>query len=188
MERQEGFRAEIGKTTYFNGFKIEAYQVEESFPDASDTALHEAKHVVAGIDDGAIIEKVSIIPGRGYLGITQFNRFTASGAAAPHADGHSGTSWDVYLIESHKESVDSSGARGRRSILRNAKHVKKVAQELDKRGTLTGPDVTRIYQELEAGEEIRIDITAENGMKNHFETRSNNLFVMIPNQELFLSS
>jgi hypothetical protein len=184
MERRGGIEVEIDKTSYLNGLKIEAYHTEDAFKGASDTALHEAKHVVAGIDDGAMVEKVSVIPGPGYLGLTQFNRFTSAGAAAPHADGHSGTSWDVSIIEMSGESVMGASVRGRNSILRKAKHVRKIAQELDKRGTLHGPEVAQIYRELEEGEEIRIDITHNSGDKKSFSTRTNEQNVFVPSHEL----
>lgn len=184
MERRAGIKVDVDKTTYVNGLKIEAYQAQEKSFGASDTALHEAKHVIAGIEDGAMVEEVSVIPGPDYLGITKFNRFTEAGAAAPHADGHSGTSWDVSLIEMHGGSVISAGVRGRNSILRKSKHVLKVAQELDKRGTLHGPEVMQIYRELEEGEEIKIDIRTPDGNSNSFLTRTDESFVEVPFQEL----
>lgn len=182
MERRGEFQATIGKTNYINGSKVEAYYAQNPFQQASDTAEHEAKHVVAGIDDGASVEMVSVIPGPGYLGITQFNRFTEVGAAAPHADGHSGTSWDVSLIEMRGGSVMSAGIRARNIIRRKEKYVQKVAQELDQHGTLTGGDISRIYREVEEGEEVIIDIRTPDGKKESFETRTNEQIVDIPKE------
>lgn len=182
MERQEGIQIGIDKPTYHNGIKIEAYKIEDSSKGASDTALHEAKHVVAGIDDGANIEVVSVVPGPGYLGITRFNRFTDAGAAAPDADGHNGTGWDTHLIEKHGGNLMSARVRGKSSILRRPKHVLKVARELDRRGTLNGSEVMQIYRELEEGEEIRIDITDIDGNKKTFTTHTNenNVYISAP--------
>ncbi len=136
---------------------------------------------------------VSIVPGPGYLGVTQFNRFTEIGAAAPHADGHRGTSWDVSLIEAKGGSVMAASISARNVIRRKEKYVQKVAQRLDQHGTLNGGDIDRIYREVDEGEEVIIDIKTSDGKRNKVETRTPDQIVnipteMIPDQELALAA
>lgn len=159
MERRGEIQAQIGKKIYFNEAQIEVNYAEDPFAEASDVAWHEAEHVVAGIDDGAYLELVSVKPGPGYLGITRFNRYTPAGAAAPHANGRRGTSHDLNVIRMHGDSETSAGIRGLNSIRNKPKHVRKIAQKLDRDGTLYGNDVNIIYKEIDLGEEIIINIT-----------------------------
>src|SRR5690349_20517754 len=55
------------------------------------TARHEAKHVVAAMETGTSVSKVTIIPGEGYLGLTVLSSPNAIAALAPHSTGESGT-------------------------------------------------------------------------------------------------
>ena len=79
------------------------------------TARHEARHAVAAEANGTRVVFASIIPGPGYLGITQLSAFDAIAAAAPHAHGDSGTGHDVSIIEHAGESVGAAGAAAKNS-------------------------------------------------------------------------
>src|SRR5438309_2024694 len=94
-----GVELSIGTTEIAPGYKAEVtpkFDLENK--PKSETSIHETRHGVAGIKNGSYVRRMSIIPGPGYLGITELDRFDAIAFMAPHAAGCDGTGHDVSVV------------------------------------------------------------------------------------------
>lgn len=174
----ESIRVEIGSTQYIGDSKVEVSYEEEPFAPTNETDEHEADHIIAGVEDGAHLIKASSRPGPGYLGITMFDRYTAAGAAAAHANGRDGTSHDVRVIRNNGDSVTAAGIRGLNNLRRRPRHRQRVAQELHKHD-IDQHDVDRIYTELEEGIPVIVDFKKPDGSTEKIKTKTNESFVDI---------
>lgn len=128
----------------------------------SDTAYHEALHAATAPRK---VEMVSIVPGPGYLGITKFSSFDAAAAAAPHAHGKSGTSWDTTLIAMQGGSVSGASAEAKSRLAGKGEHVEAVARRLEVVKSMSGGEVREIMRRVDVGEEVEITITSASGEK-----------------------
>lgn len=127
---------------------------------ASDTAVHESLHAGTAPEK---VKRVSIIPGPGYLGITEFSQFDAPAAAAPHHRGMSGTSWDEYLILANGHSPEAAGAAANARLVGKDEHINILSRRLEAEKTLTGRQVVETMNRVENGEEVVIKIKRKNG-------------------------
>lgn len=139
---------EAGRTHYIGEFKLTLdapLTYKKTVP--GGTAIHEAKHVVAALQNGTSVESVTIIPGAGYLGLTKLSRPDAVAALAPHATGESGTSYDVFIAS----QIGAAGAESAaRSIINgNMEKVEAVAQALEENKSLGSGDINRTIYKLD---------------------------------------
>lgn len=157
---------------YVNGFRVEAHALHRRKPTPSETAYHEAEHSVVAEKNGTFVKRATIVPGPGYGGLTEMTRPDPIAAAAPHAQGRSGTSYDVFIIGLMGVSVGSA-ASAAQSILRgNQEHVEAVASELEDKRTLSGEEIRQVMTDVEKGKEVVVFIRSPKGEEQRISERS----------------
>lgn len=139
------------------------------------TARHEAKHVVAALETGTQVSKVTIVPGEGYLGLTELLAPNAIAALAPHETGESGTSWDVHIAE----RIGAHGAaQAARSIIENnMDKVDAVACALEDYNTLDSFGIKRAINDLKKPTEqfgiLRLELPTGEKVEDKVQVRDN---------------
>ncbi|HYM65506.1 MAG TPA: hypothetical protein VES68_03425 [Candidatus Sulfotelmatobacter sp.] len=177
-------RIEAGRTQYIEGFKINVEIVKpknKTIP--GGTAIHEAMHVVGAIENGTGVKSATIIPGDGYLGLTELSRPDAVAAMAPHSMGASGTGYDVY-VAGLMGNAGSSESAARGIISANMDKVEAVATVLEEKGTITTGDINEAVDELKSPKPKigTLSIQSKNGeqRKERVEIRDN--IVIVPDK------
>ena len=97
-------------------------------------AIHEAQHIVAG----SSTKRATITPGPGYLGMTEFNKFSPIGAIAPYAFGSEGAGYDVWLLRQLGYDIGSLARVARRRLYGREDEIYAVASLLQERRTISG--------------------------------------------------
>jgi hypothetical protein len=106
----------------------------------SNTAMHEAKHFVVGEKRGAGPKMASIAPTTEFKGITIMSKYDAAAAAAAHADGMSGTSWDLHIIQASGDNVHAAVTTARSILSDSKEEVEEVAIELEEKKTISNSE------------------------------------------------
>lgn len=171
--KESGVQLGIGSTSYVEGAKVSVNKVAEadSAP-VSETAIHEAEHVVAAKKNGTGVRLVTVIPGPGYNGLTQLDRFDPVAAAAPHGRGRRGTGWDIYLVGAMGHNVGSASKTGSNIVEANPHLVNAVAKKLDANKTLDGFDVDEAMRKAEEDrrkQEVEIIFEMPDGTRQKIE-------------------
>jgi hypothetical protein len=141
---------------------------------------HELAHAFG---DPANVLFITIIPGPGYAGATYFKgAVSPRAAAAPHAYGYDGTSYDLHLIErsGYKVSDAVSAARG---VLEGKEFEMAAAgHALAAAGTLSGEAFRYIIANARKGPELVLRIIGADGAEESRRTvkAANDEFVEIP--------
>lgn len=183
MASPEMLRIPVGQTFEFGGSSIEVTSnLLSRNTNPSDTATHEATHAVVARAHGTGVKKASVIPGPGYLGITELSNFDAVAAIAPHAMGHDGTGWDVYITQAQGHGVDTAGSVARGYVHAEKEVITEVAAHLDNKGTLSGYEIDAIRNDVKQGESVTIRRVDENGREEVIKTRATDGIVMLPSR------
>lgn len=139
------------------------------------TARHEAKHVVAALETGTQVSKVTIIPGEGYLGLTELLAPNAIAALAPHETGESGTSWDVHIAE--RIGAHGAASAARSIIENNMDKVDAVACALEDHNTLDSFGIKRAIEEAQKPKEqfgiLRLELPTGQQIEDKVQVRDN---------------
>jgi len=139
------------------------------------TARHEAKHVIAALETGTQVAKVTIIPGEGYLGLTELMAPNAIAALAPHATGESGTGWDVHIAERIGAHGAESAARS--IIENNMDQVDAVACALEDQNTLDSFGIRRAINEAKKPKEqfgiLKLELPTGGKVEGEVKVRDN---------------
>ena len=144
---------------------------------------HELAHAFA---DQERVTLITIIPGPGYSGATFFSGpVNPKAAAAPHAYGYDGTSYDLALIESEGHSVSAAVSAARGVLEDKEEEMDAAATALVANGgTLGGSAFRHIIANVKKGPELVLRIISPNGaeevrtIENH--RADDNDFVQIP--------
>lgn len=173
---------EVGKKKRLaNGVEIVASKLKEQIINPSDTARHEATHIVVA----GQIRRATIIPSGNALGSTEPVEMTAAAAMAAHAMGHDGTGWDEFLTKFLLRVNPESAASVARAVLANKEEeLQAVAEELEEKKTIGQYDVERAYQKAERRRQridrAKIVVLRPNGKSEEHELESHHNIVMIP--------
>ena len=132
---------------------------------AGGTALHEARHGTAAELNGTRVLFATVVPGKGYLGLTALSSFDAVAAAAPNAHGDDGTGADVQMIQEAGHSVGGAASSARNILASREAQlmVNAVAFALDRHGTLSGRDIREIIRHVKEGEVLEITVIPPEG-------------------------
>jgi hypothetical protein len=131
----------------------------------SDTAHHEATHAVVGEKTGTSVKIATITPGPGYGGLTELTGYNAIAAAAPHADGCDGTSYDMALVEQVSGSTSGAIDAAKATIASNREVIHGVASLLDEKGSANGTEIRDRIKRIEHGADIQIELITPDGEK-----------------------
>lgn len=132
----------------------------------SNTAVHEAKHAgVAEKRKPGSVKMASIVPGPGYLGITEMHSMDAVAAAAPHAHGMSGTGFDVHIIGQMGADVHAAGAAARVIMSANEDETDEIAYALEEKKTMSGSEIRWAMQNIDLRNEVVVFIFSPEGKK-----------------------
>jgi hypothetical protein len=181
----------INETRYINnGYRISAEpqstNVRKVVP--SDTAHHEATHIVAAEKNGTSVVRATIIPGPGYLGLTELSRPDATAALAPDATGHKGTGYDVRVAEvitNGNIGPASNAARG--IIYSNMEKVEAVASILEEKKIMGNYEIREAMDSVDKNrkEENKATVVVKNpeGREQRFtDVNVKNGVVMVPGE------
>jgi len=161
-------RIGLGESGYTsNGAKVSVEIIDplSISNNPSNTAIHESLHAVTA---GEKVKKVSIVPGLGYLGITELDSFDAAAAAAPHAFGMSGTGHDEVLVEYSGVSISSADSSAKSKLQGKERHVMSVAGYLENKKTITGNQVKRVMDRVDKGENVFVKIEKPDGDEDSY--------------------
>jgi hypothetical protein len=190
--RSPEFTIGIDKTQYINGYQIHVQSTKSEEPQITPgtTALHEAKHAVVAIRNGTGVKNVTITPGPGYLGLTELTRPDPVAAAAPHADGCSGTDHDVHIIAIMGADLGASSKVAAGITASNREEIKAVASLLEAKRTLSGGDIDetiKAVQNKKNGQtEALIIIKAPDEKEQTLKSSVKNGKVMLPGKWIAL--
>lgn len=121
--------------------------VFENLTQGGETTGHEIDHVL-GAEGPDEVEYVTNIPGTGSKGKTVFKRPNRVAAAAAHANGRSGTGWDMMIVRSSGDEGSAiSAAKSRLSS--NARYRPVYESELEKTGVVTGGRLKELKMEVD---------------------------------------
>jgi hypothetical protein len=137
----------VGETTVLgNGTRVEVVKRKKPKKRRSfgATAIHEARHAVTAEANGTSVVYATIIPGPGYLGLTQLSSYDAAAVAAPHAHGDDGTSGDEAILAQEGHSVEGAGAKARAILADKSEQVEAVAEALQQKGSISGGTIRAI--------------------------------------------
>lgn len=148
----------------------------------SDTAHHEATHSVVALANGTGVKSASVIPGDGYLGITELTRFDAVAAVAPHAIGHDGTGWDLYITQAQGHGVDNAASVAKSIVSGERDIIQEVAAHLDEKGSLSGGEIEAIRQDVKKGESVTVTVKGDNNTEEVIQMRATDGVVMLPSK------
>lgn len=179
----------VNQTQYINDSRLSAERqstnVRKVVP--GETAIHEAKHAVAAVVNGTPVKEVTIIPGPGYLGLTELGRPDPIAAAAPYATGSKGGEYDVSVIPLMGGDVNSASSAGRSIIYGNPEAVEEVASVVEERKTITGYEVkqamNRVGNKRKEGEKATVFIKNPDGREQRItDVNVKNGVVMVPGE------
>lgn len=168
---------------YIEGFKFSIEpqtSVKKTIP--GSTAVHEAMHVVAALENGTGVDSATIVSGNGYLGLTRLTKPDAVAAMAPHAMGSGGTGHDVFIagIIGNAGAAESA-ARG--IINSNMDKVEAVATVLEENRTIGSGEINSAINEITNPKPrmatLFIETPTGEQIKERVEVRDN--IVMVPN-------
>lgn len=167
----------IGQIQHFeNGTKVGVVSKEKPPKRVGGTPLHEAIHAALGYLDGVNIVKVSIIPGPGYLGITQFDRFSGIAAVGPHAHGCDGTGWDTHITEATGHSVSSLIGPALAMIAAHWEGIQEVAAAVEEHGEIGHGEVVKAMKRgsrrQEGISDVEIMIQKPNGKTEKIQSEA----------------
>lgn len=170
------------RSRYIEGFKFSIEPqtpVKKTIP--GSTAIHEAMHAVAALENGTSVDSVTIVPGDGYLGLTKLGKADAVAAMAPHSMGKAGTGHDVFIagIIGNAGAAESV-ARG--IINSNMDKVEAVASVLEEKRTIGSGEIHSAIDEIKNPKPISVTLFIESPTgeqrKERVEVRDN--IVMVP--------
>lgn len=190
MPSAEMLHLPVGETSHFGNTSIEVTSslLSKTFT-PTDTAEHEATHAVVAILNGTGVKSASVIPGPGYLGITELTGFDAVAAAAPHAMGHDGTGWDMTLVQAMGHDAGSVANVARDIAGKSQEIIQEVASHLDNNGSLSGNRIHDIVQDVQKGEKVKVTIhDADSGETTVEELRARDGILMFPRKEYDLAA
>ena len=152
----------VGEKRYLpNGGVVESEFLDKpEYDPPSGTARHEALHLGAGIN---IAEEGSIIPDGDSLGHARFSRHDSAAAAAAHAYGMGGTSWDLYTIHAAGNSVTGAIAEARMRLAGKDRHVDMLAGYLQARRQISGNEARKVWNTAEYGSKVRMEYRSPEG-------------------------
>lgn len=143
--KEQAVHVPFNRTTYLeDGSKVVAYRQkkQERRRTPGTTARHEIRHAfVAEKRNPGSLRRASIVPGPGYLGITEISKMDPAAAAAAHAEGMSGTSWDMHIVRSMGETPQSACATARAVMSGYEEEMDDLAAILEERKTMTGSEI-----------------------------------------------
>ncbi len=156
----------INKTKYLeDGTKVTTVvqPPEKQRKKAGITAKHEATHAVTAAINGRTVKKVTIIPGEGYLGLTELDKADPIAAAAPHANGFDGTGYDLFTIRASGHDVESVSSAARSITVNNSEEIHAVAVALEEKKTLDHHEVTKEISQARKKQDVtKVDIFIRN--------------------------
>lgn len=159
----------IGETKYEGKtkFTVVSKDKEVSNVVASSTAIHEAKHAVIALKRGRKVRLATIIPGPGYNGMVQLDAHDSVAAAAPHATGCSGGSFDLSTIEATGNSVAAASAAARPMVAENEESIHATAKLIQAHGSVTGDQIAKV---IDLTERKRVEvIVSDEGKEEKFD-------------------
>ena len=178
----------IDQTQYINNFRVSVKRdgPEPIHTPIGNTAMHEAKHIVAAVHNGTHVRRATISPGPGYLGLTELSRPDAVAAAAPHATGCSGTGHDVHIVGAMGHDLDSVSSIARSIIANNAEQVHAVASALEAKRTIGGYDVQEamdgVRNKKKSSEKATLFVKAPDGREQVASVSVHNDKIMLPGE------
>lgn len=131
----------IKEIKYFDRFRVRVNAPAKKRMLGGSVATHEARHAVAAVMNGTAVKKATIIPGPGYLGLTELSRPDPIAAAAPHATGSNGTDHDIAIVGFMGYDVSAAANAARKIIDQNHEEVAAVASLLEERQTVNGQEI-----------------------------------------------
>lgn len=153
-----GWPSSIGiKDTWYGtgGFRINA-KLENSHKVrrkvAGRIARHEIKHAIV---DPENVESITIIPGPGYLGLTQLRSPDPVAALAPHATGEGGTGHDVMVASFMTDNVSSAENVAKGIVQNNTEEIEQAASLLEEKKTMTGNELKQAINSVRNKEEVQ---------------------------------
>jgi hypothetical protein len=143
-----------------NGVKVLARVIDDKpkRPNPGNTALHEAKHALIAEKRGNTVKRVSIMPTADYNGVTELSRPDPVAAAGPHADGMSGTGWDVHIIRAMGTDEHTAGAAAKSILSGNEEEVYSIAQLLEERGAIGSGEVRSAMDEVHQPKREKVEL------------------------------
>jgi len=127
----------------------------------SETALHEIEHGLLGK-----VRKISVVPGPGYLGMTELASYDAVAFAGPASQGRDGVGHDLNVISHMGGNEDAAIMAARIRLASISDEVKeKVAGHLQAEGTLSGARFDEAVRRAKTGEVVDIIVTRPDGTK-----------------------
>jgi hypothetical protein len=153
MRSPEG-AVSINQTKYIDRFRVTVEPLTAKKKTVGGSvATHEARHAVAAVANGTEVRSATIVPGPGYLGLTELSRPDPISAAAPHATGSNGTGHDVFIIGLMGYDVSTASNVARGIIANNHKEVAAVAALLEEKRTVTGHEIQETMKNVSKKEE-----------------------------------
>ena len=133
---------------------------------ADETSVHEAKHAVVAWKRGRKVLHMTAIPGRTddgleYLGMTVTDKYDPVSAAAPHADGHDGTTGDRANMEHHGHDIDSASGDAKSVMAKVEAHIIAAANALSRSGSLSGGAFESIMRMVEENPEDEYEVVVK---------------------------
>ncbi len=144
-----------------------------------ETADHEARHAVAGAEDGILPKLASRIPGPGYLGKTEFPLFSAAAAMAPDAHGCNGTGYDVALVRAMGQDPGAAAAAARSLLSGKEEIIHAVAALIEVKGTAYGHEISEAMFSA-ANPRVNVEITDPSGQSSRYSERLKGSSNIIP--------
>jgi len=135
----------------------------------SETEEHETIHAVVGekVHSGSV-EKVSTVPGPGYLGFTQMSFLTAEAAIAPDALQMRGTGHDRALVAHMGANAGAAAAVARSIVGHSTDEIKSVGFELKKKKVLSGHEARSAMARVYEGQEMEVFRLTPDGQQHSF--------------------
>lgn len=158
MEALIGTERRLGDGTVV---KVDAKGKQLSYVPPSDTANHEFEHAALAMNK---LIKVSVIPGPGYLGITEMDSYDEVAFLGPESRGRKGTGHDVSVVESQGGNVGAGKMQARINLAAiNSEVQRKVAGHLQAEGTLTREGFKNAMRIAEQGTTVETTIITPDG-------------------------
>jgi hypothetical protein len=167
----------------FKGIKI-GIEAEKSLLNwdviPSQTTKHETDHALATDPDNLI--DVTVIPGHGYSGRTRMRSPDIVAAAAAHANGRSGTGYDMFIV--HLSGDEGSAIGSARNRLSAKKKYRPAVESLiEQEKTVSGGKIkarmAQVDEELELGRKVNLEIKLRNGKTEQRTERAKDKVITI---------
>jgi hypothetical protein len=186
----------LSEHQYLNGHQITVQvekETEQVHRPASDTSRHEATHAVVAKLTGTSVKVATIEPTGTSLGHVELDRPNAIAAAAPHADGCSGTSHDVHIIALMGQDVQSASKVATGIVGNSRKEIAAVASLLDKKRTIGDyyieEAMASVGRKEQEGEKVTVSIKAPDGKEKILkDVSSRDGQVMVPGEWVALTA